>query len=416
MLKKEQDKKTVLLSVVPGSDHETTAFSHGRDGPLVRRTGAKEHLSRGIVKAVLAAVVLSAAAFSAYLLHEQKQKNLLTGKLTASLRQDRIEQARGIMSEIKEHGFASNSISDLEKQLADMQKLHDAWNAVQQYYNLGRFAEARSALAPFTENTAYHDRVAVLLAGIRTRELQGMLKTAESLYAQGGTDEASALVHQVLELDPSNHEARALLAMVKPAAPGDSAIKHTATVKSSRENSADSAYRRGDFDTAVRLWTDAQNKNDAKKIALAANIKKYISIGKTAFASGDYAGAIKSFDKVQAFVTLLGIRGSADEKTVRRYYSLSYGLLGKKALASGQYQRSNVYFQESIKFDPENTEAARGFSVLNDKAGRLYKTAYMISTANMPEACRLYKQALDMAQKDTDVYKKIKEHVIACRP
>ena len=119
---------------------------------------------------------------------------------------------------------------------------------------------------------------------------------------------------------------------------------------------------------------------------------------------------------MQAFVTLLGIRGSADEKAVQRLYALSYGLLGKKSLADGRYQRSNAYFQESVKFDPDNAEAARGFAVLNDKAGRLYKTAYMISGANTPEACRLYKRALDMAQKDTDVYKKIKERLVICKP
>ncbi len=416
MLKKEQDKKTAILSVVPGRDHDTSSFIQGQHGSLSRGAKAKGHKSGVFVKAILAAVVFIAAAFCAYVLHEQRNQNVLTGKLRASLRQGRLEQARGIMSDIKKHGYASDSISVLGKQLTVMQKLDDAWNTVQRYYDLGRYADARTALAPFTENTEYHDRTEILLGEIRTRELQGMLKAAESLYAQGNADKASALIRQVLELDPSNHDAKTLLAMLKPAVPVRRAMTHAATVKSSSENSGDSAYRRGDFDTAVRLWSDAQNKNDAKKIAIAANIKKYFSIGKKAFESGDYAGAIKSFDKVQAFVTLLGIRGSADEKAVQRYYSLSYGLMGKQALADYRYHRANVCFQESLKFDPDNAEAARGFSALNNKAERLYKTAYMISGANMPEACRLYNQALDMAQKDADVYKKIKEHFIVCKP
>ena len=416
MLKKEQDKKTTLMSVVPGRDHDTSSFIQGQHLSLSRGTKAKGHKSGVFVKAVLAAVVLSVAAFCAYVLHERRNQNVLTGELKVSLRQGRLEQARSIMSEIKKHGYASDSISILGKQLTDMQKLVDAWNTVQQYYNLGRYADARTALAPFTENTQYHDRAEVLLREIRTKELQGMMKAAETLYAQGNAEKASALIRQVLELDPSNHEARTLLAMLKPAVPSRRAMMHATTVKLSPVNSGDSAYKRGDFDTAVRLWSDAQNKNEAKKIALAANIKKYISIGKKAFESGDYAGAIKSFDKVQAFVTLLGIRGSEDEKAVQRYYSLSYGLLGKQALADGRYQRANFCFQKSFKFDPDNAEAARGFSALNNKAERLYKTAYMISGANMPEACRLYNQALDMAQKDADVYKKIKEHFTVCRP
>ena len=416
MLKKEQDKKTAILSVVPGRDHDTSSFIEEQHQYLSRGTKAKGHKSGVFVKAILAAVVLSATAFCAYVLHEQRNQHVLTGKLRASLRQSRLVQARGIMSEIKKHGYASDSISVLGKQLSVMQKLDDAWNTVQRYYDLNRYADARTALAPFTENTEYHDRAEMLLVDIRTKELQGMLKAAESLYAQGDADKASALIRQVLELDPSNHDARTLLAMLKPAVPVRRAMTHAATVKSSSENSGDSAYRRGDFDAAVRLWTDAQNKNDAKKIAIAANIKKYLSIGKKVFESGDYAGALKSFDKVQAFVTLLGIRGSADEKAVQRYYSLSYGLMGKQALTDGRYHRANVCFQKSLKFDPDNAEAARGFSALNNKAERLYKTAYMISGANMPEACRLYNQALDMAQKDADVYKKIKEHFIVCRP
>ena len=416
MLKKEQDKKTTLMSVVPGRDHDTSSFIQGQHPSLSRGTKAKGHKSGVFVKAILAAVVLSAAAFCAYVLHERRNQNVLTGELKASLRKGRLEQARGIMSEIEKHKYASNSISILGKQLTDMQKLDDAWNTVQQYYNLGRYSDVRTALAPFTENAAYHDRAAVLLGDIRTKELQSMMKAAETLYAQGYAEKAPALIRQVLELDPSNYEARTLLAMLKPAVPSRRAILHAATVKLSSENSGDSAYKKGYFDAAVHLWSDAQNKNDAKKIALAANIKKYISIGKKEFESGDYAGAIKSFDKVQAFVTLLGIRGSEDEKTVQRYYSLSYGLLGKQALADGRYQRANVCFQKSLKFDPDNAEAARGFSALNNKAERLYKTAYMISGANMPEACRLYNQALDMAQKDADVYKKIKEHFTVCRP
>ncbi|MCL4468921.1 MAG: hypothetical protein M1591_08315 [Deltaproteobacteria bacterium] len=416
MLKKEQDKKTAILSVVPGRDHDTSSLIEEQHRALSRGTKAKGHKSGVFVKAILAAVVLSAAAFCAYVLYEQKNQHVLTGELRASLNQGRLKQAQGIMSEIEKHGYASESISVLGKQLSDMKKLDDAWNKVQRYYDLGRYADARTALAPFTENTEYHDRAEVLLGDIRTRELQGMLKAAESLYAQGDADKASALIRHVLELDPLNPDAKTLLPMLKPAVPVRRAMTHAAAVKSSAENSGDSAYRRGDFDAAVRFWTDAQNKNDAKKIAIAANIKKYFSIGKKAFESRDYAGAIKSFDKVQAFVTLLGIRGSADEKKVQRYYSLSYGLLGKQAFADGRYHRANVCFRESLKFDPDNAEAARGFSALNNKAERLYKTAYMISGANMPEACRLYNQALDMAQKDTDVYKKIKERFIVCKP
>ena len=416
MLKKERDKKTAILAVVPGRDHDSSSFIEGQHRYLSRGTKAKKHKSDVFVKAILAAVVLSAAAFCAYVLHERRNQHVLTGELRASLRQGRLEQARGIMSKIKKHGYASDSISILGKQLTDMQKLVDAWNTVQRYYDLGRYADARTALTLFTENTEYHDRAEVLLGDISTKELQGMLKAAESLYAQGDADKASAMIRQVLAQDLSNPDARTLLAMLKPAVPVHRAMTHASAVKSSPENSGDSAYRRGDFDAAVRLWTDAQNKNNAKKIAIAANIKKYFSIGKKAFESGDYAGAITSFDKVQAFITLLGIPGSADEKALQRYYSLSYGLQGKQALADGRYHRANVCYQKSLKFDPDNAEAARGFSALNNKAERLYKTAYMISGANMPEACRLYNQALDMAQKDADVYKKIKEHFIACKP
>ena len=401
---------------MPGCDHGTSDAVQEMHRSKGRGTGTKGHTYGVILKAILAAVVFSAAAFCAYILHERKNKDLLTGKLALALRQDRLEQAQRIMSEINEHNYASDSISLLRRQLTDMQKLSDAWDRAQHDYDLNRYAEARSALAPFTENAIYHERAGVLLADIRSKELQNTLKTAASLYAQGQTDKASALIHQILELDPSNQQARALFAMLKPSAPVRSAGVRTAVVKQSHENSGDTAYRRGDFNTAVGLWTNAQNKHNAKKIALAANIKKYISIGKKAYGSGDYAGAIKSFDKVQAFITLLGIRGSADEKAVQRLYSLSYGLLGKKALADGWYQRSKVYFQESVKFDPDNADAVRGFAVLNDKAGRLYKTAYMISGANTQEACRLYKQALDMAQKDTNVYKKIKERLIVCKP
>jgi tetratricopeptide (TPR) repeat protein len=414
MLKHEQDEKTVILSIAPEQVHETTALVYEPHKIISKNAGTKGHKTRILRILLIMAVTFSVAALCVYVLYEQRNQRLLTDKLMGSLHQGSLKQAQEIMSEIKKHGYASDSIAVLEKELINMKELSDKWDKVRQYYSLGMYKEARNALVSFTSNTSYHDRALVLLENMKTKELNDMLKSAGSLYANGNGDKASALIHHVLEIDPSNHDAKALLAMMKPAAPVRR-IKMRA-IKNQIENTGDTAYKKGDYDTAVRLWANTHSNEDSKKLVIAANRRKYISIGKKAFESGDYSWAIKCFDKVQAFIDLLGIHGSMDEHTARRYLSMSYSSLGKQAITDGLYKQASIYFKESFKFDPFNAEAVHGVSVLNKEAERLYKTGYMISNANIPEACRLYNRALDIASKDTDVYKKVKEHIIICKP
>jgi tetratricopeptide (TPR) repeat protein len=421
MPKEKQNEKTVILPDMHEHMQETTASVHEPHQRIPEGLDRKKRKRSLLRLVLLAAVVLSSAVLGGYAVYEHREQGALTEKLTDAVRQDKLRQAQEIMREIRKHGYTSVSLTVLEKQLITMKALSDAWDRVQHYYNLGMYREARNAVAAFTSNTAYRDRAGVLLEDMRTKELNTMLKSAGLLYAQGNRDKATILIHQVLELDPSNRDAQALLAMVKPVVSGlkenrrrvnSSTVKKKDPVK----NTGDTAYKKGDFSTAVRLWSTTHKKDDAKKIVLSSNIKKYISIGQKAFESGDYPLAIKSFEKVQTFVSVLGIHGSVNEYTFRKYLSLSFGLQGKQALADGQQKRANVCFQESLKYDPSNAEAARGVSVLNEEAEKLYKTAYMISSANTPEACRLYKQALDITQKDADVYKKVKEHLIICKP
>ncbi len=416
MLKQEQDEKTTIISLIPEQAAETTALVYEPHKTRLKNTGSKGHKTSIVLITIAIVVAFSVAAFFVYILYEQKNQRLLTEELRDSLHQDGLKRAQDIMLEIKKHGYESDSIAILKKELIHKKELVDTWDKVQQYYRLGMYKEARNALVPFTSNTTYRDRALALLENMETKALEDMLESARSLYTNGSVDKASALIHHVLEIDPSNHEAKVLLAMMTPAVHVRRIKMCAIKNKTPIENIGDTVYKKGDYNTAVRLWTDTHRKEESKKIVIAANIKRYINLGKKALESGDYPWAIKCLDKARTFIDLLGIHGSTDENAILKYLSISYGLLGKHAITDGLYKQASIYFQESLKFDPFNAEAVHGVYVLNKEAERLYKTGYMISNANIPEACRLYNQALDMASKDADVYKKIKEHITICNP
>ena len=92
----------------------------------------------------------------------------------------------------------------------------------------------------------------------------------------------------------------------------------------------------------------------------------------------------------------------------------AFCLLGKEELSAQRYGRAKQYLEEALKYEPGNPDTLRGFSILNDQAGRLYKRAYAISGANRSEACGLYRNAILIAQKGTDIYNKLKNRITAC--
>ncbi len=412
----KQDNTTVLQPVRPGDAEETTVLLHDAGGLRSKIPGAHRRISllAGIVFAATA-VALCSAVFG-FVIYPRHHRNMLTTALRESLHQNNLDSARALLEHIRRHAYTSGSITLLQQQVAALQQQRDAWDQVRQFCTRGMYREALAALAPFTADTVYSAQAHLLLDDIRAKELNALIDSVKLLSARGQTQEAVIAAHQVLEKDPSNQYARSLIAMMKPAQPLHQQGIPRAAVRQQQDADGDAAYRRGDFAAAVQRWSKDRSQADAKKIVLSSNIRKYIRIGKKALDAEDFAGALKAFGKARTFAGLLGIHGSVDENTCRAYLSQSYGMLGKQALSRGSYQHAALFFQKSLKYDPSNAGALKGAAVVGEEAERLYKTAYMMSGANLPEACRLYRRALGMSQNNEDVSTKIRERASLCKP
>ncbi len=412
----EQDHKTILVPAVSVQADDTTALVQHHAG---HESGQKAWYKRRffVLSLVLAAaVVVSCSVLGGYVISTRHHQRVLTAALREALNQGSLSTAHSILAHLRRHGFTSPTLTVLQRQSEEMQQQRDAWGQVQQYVTQGLYGEALRALARFTADTAYREKAQRLIGDIRTKELDAMIGSASRLYAGGQTGEAGVIARTVLDRDPSNQYARSMLALLRKAPARRAPRDFAAASKQKQAVAGDAAYKRGDFDAAVEQWSHTRAPAAARKIVLASNIRKYIRIGKTALGSGDYAGARQAFGKARVFAGLLGIGGSVDGQACTVYLSRSYALLGRQALAQGFYKQAALDFQSSLRYDPSNAEALKGIAVLNEEAERLYRTAYMMSGANIPEACRLYRRALDMSQPNDDVYKKIQEHIACCRP
>ncbi len=412
----KQDNKTVLQPARPGDAEETTVLLHDAGGLRPKIPAARRRRSFLTGIALAAVVVASFSTVFGFVIYPRHHRNMLTTALRESLHQDNLDSARALLEHIRRHGYTSGSITLLQQQVAALQQQRDAWDQVQQFCTRGMYREARAALAPFTADTLYSARANLLLDDIRAKELNALIDSVKLLSARGQTQEAVIAAHQVLEKDPSNQYVRSMLTMMKPAQPLHQQGVPRTTVRQQQSIDGDAAYRRGDFDAAVQQWSQDRSQADAKKIVLSSNIRKYIRIGKKALDAEDYAGALQAFGKARTFSGLLGIHGSVDESTCRTYLAQSYSMLGRQALSRGAYQHAALFFQKSLKYDPSNAGALTGIAAVSEEAERLYKTAYMMSGANLPEACRLYRRALGMSQNNEDVSTKIRERASVCKP
>jgi tetratricopeptide (TPR) repeat protein len=227
-------------------------------------------------------------------------------------------------------------------------------------------------------------------------------------------DGSRLLIQQVLTMDPSNADANTLLASIELHVTENKKLTRVNHKYKTIENPGDLAYKNGDINAAIHLWAQTHKRDDTRKVVIATNIIRYMSAGEKALTSMDYNAAITSFNKVMSFISLLNIQNNSLENTVKRNLSISYSSLGMRALKDSLYVQANSYFQKSFYHDQANEEATKGFKILNQQAESLYKKAYIISGANHTEACSLYRQALDVAQKESGVYNKIKQRLSEC--
>ncbi|MGC8684524.1 MAG: tetratricopeptide repeat protein [bacterium] len=405
------DEKTIVLSTIEQQNCTTTSTTLEQRKISPKHT--KKHTYKGISLLIIGVIIISVLIIYGYNMYEDRTKQSLTNNLINAIQHNDIKHARAIILEIKRHGYKSVDIDNLEKRLISMEQLDKAWEQAKQYYNTGMYKEAKGLIAGFTETSMYRDMALTMLEEIKQKELDSTIKSAISAYSKGDRAKAVKLINDVIEIDPANQQAHSLLSTIhQPVVKAKTPAHHT--LANTSEDPGDKAYRDGAFDKALFLWSHSQKPGDTKKAIILTNIRKYMSIGERHLKDGDYKKAIESFNKILIFTGLIGITNKAFEHTINGMISDAYSRLGKAALTNCAYEQANVYFQRSIMFNPGNVQALQGFSTLNEEAEHLYKKAYVITDVNASEACKLYKQASLIAQKDTDVYKKIKEHLVSC--
>ncbi len=416
MEEKLQNEKTILL---PSPDHDDKS-EPVRAGRM--RSGQKSVNSDDKVKPVrklrllLVLLLLISSGTVLYLLYTYKEQKTLTAELQSALQNNRTEQAHRILKIMEQHRYTSEDIAAFSTQLSRQDRLKDLWDKTQQMYNLGMLTQAYNAVQPFTLNTSYHDRAVVMIGQIEEQRAKGIIQTATTMYTSGNKKQAEQLLNYVLATDPGNKNALNILKMLRTDEAANPAPKHTRT-KIQTRLTGDEAYKKGQLNSAMKLWSESHTTENQRKIVLAGTINKYLNLGTKACDKRDYASAASLLGKAEGFAALLknsGVSDPAMEHKIHVYLGLSYGMLGTRALSGHAYKYARQYFEKSLDYDPENQEALRGFSTLNDQAVKLYKKAYTLSSANKSEACRLYKEAGMIARKDADVYKKIKKQSTAC--
>ncbi len=415
---------TITRADAPGGDKTSPDLKTERDERDHARDGSRR--TRLIRLMLIASIIGVAAGLGGFTAYERREQSSLTDSLSRAVGQGDMVRAQKIVADIGARGYASDAIAKLKKRVAGMVALQDTWDGVVRYYQTGMFKEARTGAEAFTANAAYRERATALLGQIAAKRANDLFKTAARAYAGGDRRQALTLAQEALDADPSNKDAKALLAMIrqgglKPrasayASPGaGAALSPPSRGKAHAPGAGDRAYASGDYGLAVKLWTGTHVAADAKKIVMAGNVRKYVSIGKKAFASHDYHAALQALKKADGFVSALGIHHAADGEVVRKYLCMTYTALGRRALAESAYARARSYFEEALKNVPSDAEASQSLSDLNTRAESIYRQAYAISSANAAESCRLYRQALQMARGGTDVYKKIERRAAACR-
>ncbi len=333
--------------------------------------------------------------------------------MRAAVRDNKTKQAISILKVIRRHGYTSGNVVLLSKRLSELVELRNSWNRVLEMNVAGLTRQAYNAALLFTTNALYHDRAIEMIDAIRRQRTKGIIQTATTLYAGGSKKQSEQLLSDVVESDPSNREARDILAMIRTyhrtkQAPARKAARRSTT------STGDEAYKNGDFREALKLWSGTRRKADRRKVALACTIKKYLAMGESAERKHDYAAAVSLLGKAEMFTALLGISGSVFGGRIDRSLAMTYGILGQRALSEQRYRRARQYLEKAFRYKPGNKDIRRGFSLLNEQAGRLYKKAYAISGANMPEACILYRHALLIAQRGSDIYNRVKSRIVAC--
>lgn len=363
--------------------------------------------------------LLTGSLTGGYALYLRTDQNNLTGALKAAVDKADISTAQHTADMLQRRGYTSPAIASLKKRLAVLHGQARAWDSAQDLYRAGMFVQASGALSAFTSDALYREKAYGLLESIRNEQLHAMLQTATAMYAGGALKDAGALAQEVLKQDPGNHGALDLLSMIHlrgtPPASRQSVVRKDSGHARIRDD-GDDAYKRCDLGTAIHRWTASHSPSGARKIVLAGDIRKYLALGKSAYARHDYPAAAACFDKARTFIGLLHIGGSACESLVREQCAHSYNVLGQEALSKHAFRQANTYFGKSLDCAPANHGALSGFSALNEKAEALYKKAYVLWGANKPAACGLYRQAAAIAQKDSDVYKKSTKISTACRP
>lgn len=410
MSNNKADEKTIILPLTPKQEPNTTILS--TDQTKLTPTHSKTKKIKIMTYFIIFAIVT--LSICVYTVYEYKYRQRLTNNLIKAIQNNNINQSQLIISEIKKHNLRSNEIDELEKKVVSLERIANIWKHIEYCYNNGQYSEAKELLADFTLTSMYRDHALNMLKEIKQKDLNNTIESALLAYTNGERIKAIKLIDKAIEMDPNNQKVISLRSMVNKF--NLDKKKHTVPKKinTHTQDQGDNAYINGDFDKAFYLWSHSKESNNSKKAIILTNIKKYITISEKALKDCDYQKAVSSLKKVIVFMNLIGLKNKSLEYKTNSLISDAYSGLGNKALKDSNYSLANEYLQKSIMYNANNTLASQGFFILNEEAKNIYKKAYMLSDANLPEACKLYKQALEMAQKDSDVYKKIKRHLTAC--
>jgi tetratricopeptide (TPR) repeat protein len=200
-------------------------------------------------------------------------------------------------------------------------------------------------------------------------------------------DKVRELVSQILEIDPNNEEALALIAKIEA------------------------------IEAAIR-------RAEEQHAQLLQRVKKYEGIynkGRKYFDNQEYRKALEVFSKCVSFPSMGNSRLKTIASECRTYRNDSSRLLkdmvvpeltiADELLSSGQFRESIAAYKRVLKFDYKNTNAKKGIKRakvgIHDAAKDLYSRAAIAeSVSDLKNACLLYNRVVDVALPGSSYYNK----------
>ncbi len=221
----------------------------------------------------------------------------------------------------------------------------------------------------------------------QAREIEQRISEARQALAEGDYHASVEHLEWVLDLDPDQAEAQAILAQATSARDASQVVNRLL-------EESQLEFRLGDYETAVDLLEDALSRIPNHPKARALLKKSRLGIARQALEHDDYDTAISALRKV--------VQGPEEDEEAQRLLdhatSLRYVELGRERLRADDPDGATSYFEQALRLDAENEVASRLLDEIRTDREREARLRRALSLGRSALQARDYATAVDHLQ------------------